>query len=92
MNPKPRILIAEENPEIRDLIVMHIESEFNAELIYAENVDHAIKLIHATKDFSLIVAQYNFMGKNSSRIYRFIVENGLEIPFILLTQQFPSYD
>jgi len=92
MSLKPRILIAEENPEIRDLIVMHIESEFNAELIYAENVDHAIKLINNTQDFSLIVAQYNFMGKNSSRIYRFLTENKLEIPFILLTQQFPSYD
>jgi response regulator RpfG family c-di-GMP phosphodiesterase len=89
---KKEIIILEEDTRVKLLLAMHIESEFNATLHYAENVKEAIQTIKDNRNISLVVANYMFKEQTTSSVYYYITQENLSISFILITPKFPVSD
>lgn len=79
------ILLIDDSDEIRDLIAMIIESNFEYELIESEGVESAKKNLKKDSNFSLILCDYNLEDGNGGEIFAHTKQLGLNIPFIILS-------
>lgn len=89
------ILLIDDSDEIRDLIGMIIESNFDFELVEAQGVETAKKNLNPNSNYSIILCDYNMDDGNGGQVFHYTKEIGLNIPFILLsgadTSQVPEY-
>lgn len=89
------ILLIDDSDEIRDLIGMIIESNFEYELVEAEGVEAAKKTLLSDSKFSIILCDYNLGDGTGGQIFNYTKEIGINIPFILLsgadTSQVPEF-
>ncbi len=88
---KKQILVVEDNADIKDLIVMHVESEFNVTILYAEDVVKAIEEIKKNSP-SVVICKYNLPERKGSDLYNYIKIRELNFPLILITEKYVAED
>lgn len=78
-----RILLVENEPELRQLVLFMLESKFGAEVIEAESGNEAIEKLQMNKNIDLVVSNYEMPKGTGADIYRYLQDQTVDIPFIL---------
>jgi response regulator RpfG family c-di-GMP phosphodiesterase len=79
------VLVVEDEPDLREVIGMFIESEFPSQIIEAGSGNEAIEKIRALGTPDLVVSDFNMPNGNGLVLYNFLRKNDPETPFILAT-------
>ncbi|MCB0415725.1 MAG: response regulator [Bdellovibrionales bacterium] len=85
MNPHAvKILVVDDEEDIRELLHFIIENLYDCEILEAENGNKAVDIIKTHKKLSVILCDRHMPEGNALTVYRYLCENNLKIPFILL--------
>jgi response regulator RpfG family c-di-GMP phosphodiesterase len=79
---KIKILIADDEVDLREILEMILESSYDCQIIQAENGQVAEDLLNSGESFDLIISDYRMPIKNGSDLY-LANKNLNNIPFIL---------
>ena len=80
-----RILYAEDNEEIREILALRFKSLTKGEVIVCENGQEAIGVLEGGIKVDLIISDHFMDGGTGLDLYQFIKRMKLDIPFILMT-------
>jgi response regulator RpfG family c-di-GMP phosphodiesterase len=80
-----RILYAEDNEEIREILTLRFKSLTKGEVITCENGQEAIGVLEGGVNVDLIISDHFMDGGTGLDLYLFIKRMKLNIPFILMT-------
>lgn len=80
-----KILLVDDSPECLDILSMYIESEYDNDLELAQSGNAAIEILKREKsEFIAILSDLNMPEGNGDKLYQFIKDQNLDIPFILI--------
>lgn len=79
-----KILIVDDNDDIRDLVQLMIESEFDHEVTTTNSGNGGIELLQKAKDIGVIISDYNMPNGTGGVLYKYVKEN-YQVPFILMS-------
>lgn len=82
-----KVLYIENDPNIRDLYQMKLEADFQAEVSEAETEEEALKLLQKDSNWQMVLIDIALLNKSGSTIYQFILDNSLNIPFIIISDR-----
>lgn len=77
-------LLVDDSDDALEVIELFIESEFDNELLTATSGNEAIDLIKSESNLGIIICDYNMPNGNGEDVYKYIVENKIKTPFVLL--------
>jgi two-component system, OmpR family, phosphate regulon response regulator OmpR len=84
MQPKPHILVIDDDESMRFMLQTKLfQSGFNVTL--AASGSHAIQIFQTGKKFDLIICDLKMPLKSGIDVIRFMKENAIEIPTVILT-------
>ena len=89
-NKLPKILLVDDESELRELIAMGFRSRFQVEILEAGSTQEAIRIIEETSDIDLIVSDYAMPLGNGSLILDKLDEAKIKIPFVFFTSYFAN--
>jgi response regulator RpfG family c-di-GMP phosphodiesterase len=78
-----KILIVEDDNDIRDILMFTFDSEINASYVYAGSGNEAIDIIKLNEDIDLIVCDYNMPNGNGGVVYQYLLDNDYKVPYVL---------
>lgn len=82
MAPPRKILVVDDEPEIRSLLADDLEDL--GEVVGAENGDQAIRLLEQNR-FDVVISDYSMPGMSGLELLRRLNASGKEIPLIWIT-------
>ena len=82
---KIRFLVAEDEPDLREIIVFFLESNFNATVVEAANGEIAKQILENDSKFEFVISDYNMPIVNGGQLLQFIREASFPIKFILVS-------
>ena len=82
MTPTRRILIVDDEPEIRSILMEYLEDL--GEVVGVESGELAVRALEE-KRFDLVISDYNMPGMNGLELLRHMNGQGGEIPLIWIT-------
>ncbi len=80
-----KILFAEDEEDIRELIATEIEGQLDFEIIEVSSGNEAIEYLKNNSDIDLVISDYNMPNGNGFDLYQFVKQEMPKAPFILLT-------
>ncbi len=83
--PRIRILIVEDEPELLDLTSLFLQSEFNAEIIEARHGLEAKKILELDPHFNIVISDYNMPELDGGELLSYVRSLALPIQFILVS-------
>lgn len=86
-----RILIVEDDADLRFIIQSRLSETFPIELVVVESGNKAIGVLKGDKNFSLIISDYMMPDGSGLDVLRFKVDQRLEIPFVFFTSTVDLY-
>jgi len=78
-----KILIVDDEPELRELYHLMLTELFSFELVEADNGQEAARILEGDRSIDLVVSDYNMPKAKADVIYKVAKEKG--VPFILIT-------
>ncbi len=78
-----KILIVDDDQDIRDIIEFSFRSEVACEITHASSGNEAIGILENSRDFSLVVCDYNMADGNGGKVFHYIKDKKLGSPFVL---------
>lgn len=84
---KYRILLVEDNKDFAKLVQVYLQrfDKGKFEIVWKENYDDAIAILHDDKNFDIILMDYFLPGKNGLEITRELKGRKIGIPIVFLT-------
>ncbi|MBT3981596.1 MAG: response regulator [Bacteriovoracaceae bacterium] len=86
---KPSVLIVEDEEDIRELIIIILESYFDLDFIEASNSQEGISRLEGGVEPTIIFCDYNMPGGNGDQVFKFNKDHA-NVPFILISTDSPS--
>jgi HD-GYP domain-containing protein (c-di-GMP phosphodiesterase class II)/CheY-like chemotaxis protein len=80
-----KILIIEDDKDIRELITFMAESNFQATTFVAESTTESVRAILENPDLSAVVLDYDLPHRQSDAIYKHLNEKAPSVPVIVCT-------
>ncbi len=77
-----KILLAEDQPDIVNIVRFALESEYNFDIFTAKDGYEAMEIINQHKDLNLIICDHTMEPGNAKTVYDFIKDQNLDIPFV----------
>lgn len=84
-SPPLKLLVAEDEDDLREILAHVLESQFNATVLQARTGQEAIKLLEANPDVFCISSDYSMPDGTDEDVYRYVLEKKLKAHFILCT-------
>jgi CheY-like chemotaxis protein len=81
---KVKILLAEDDHDLREIISIHLYETFNLEIVTATNGAEAIEKLQSDDSFDLIISDFLMPIKNGKNVLEFNILKR-NIPFIMMT-------
>ena len=78
-----KILIIEDDSDIRDILMFTFDSEVSATYLHANCGKEGIDVINMTDDIDLIVCDYNMPNGNGGTVYQYLLDNNINIPYVM---------
>ena len=78
-----RVLIIDDEEEIREIVSFTFETEIPASFLYAESGNKAIDVIKKEDDIDIIICDFKMQDGTGGDVYKYIVENNVDIPYVL---------
>jgi response regulator RpfG family c-di-GMP phosphodiesterase len=88
--PRLKILVAEDEPELREIIVFMLESRFQAQILVAATGNEAIDLIKSNAPVSCVISDYSMPNGTGEDVFRFLTRFDSAVPFVLCSAYHPS--
>jgi response regulator RpfG family c-di-GMP phosphodiesterase len=85
-----KILLVEDEPELRKLIVFMIDSLIEATVMETSGGDEAIRVLAENSDFALIISDLQMAKGTGEDVYRYLLNEKKVIPFILCASANPE--
>jgi response regulator RpfG family c-di-GMP phosphodiesterase len=85
-----KILLAEDDEELRALLVFLLEGDLGIDVIEVGSGNEAIKLLSAQADIDVVVSDYNMPDGNGYEIFKFLQSKKNNVPFIICSSD-PLY-
>jgi len=84
-----KVLIVEDNEDIRELLNLSLEADFNYDYIQFEGAFEAIEFLkdQKTSDIHMIISDFNMPEGTGGDLYKFIKDSDYNCPFILFTSE-----
>jgi response regulator RpfG family c-di-GMP phosphodiesterase len=79
-----KILVADDLPDVRALVIMMIECEFDVQIIEAADGQEAINILKQDPDIDVIVSDYDMPIKTGGDVYQYTLLNTKK-PFMLIS-------
>jgi len=86
-----KILLIEDDSDIREMIQFFLETDFNADVVIANSGQEAIAKIESTKGLDAIICDYEMPNGNGGLVYLHLLNNALNIPYILCSSYHPDH-
>ena len=86
-----KILICDDEKDIREILEITLEMEFDLEILHAANGEEGIEIYEAEDDIDVIICDYNMPKKNGKDFYIHNKDNK-NIPFVLLSGNHDDVD
>lgn len=86
----PPLLVVDDEEDIRELVAMAVEAEFDDDVIEVSSGNEAIALLESGQRFDLIVSDYNMQEGTGGDLFRYVSEKKLGIPFVLCSSDHPN--
>ena len=80
-----RILYAEDNEEIREILALRLKSLTKGEVLTCENGQEAIGVLEGGVNVDLVISDHFMDGGNGLDLYNFMRRSDINVPFILMT-------
>ena len=90
MGKKYKILYAEDLEDLREVYAMTLEAQLSCEVVEFSCGNDLIEYLKKDQNVSLILCDHNMPNGNGSDVYRFVKQNGIKVPFGLLSSDPPS--
>lgn len=87
---KYRVLIADDEEELRELLAFSLSSEFDVDIIEAADGREAIEHLQGDRSLDLIFCDYNMPNVNGGEVFQFLQDNKLNTPFVLVSSEDPK--
>ena len=87
---KTKILVVDDETDIRELVTFYLETEFNVQTLEAENGEIAKKILEENKDISIVVCDYSMPILNGGGLFQHILQKQIPVKFILLSTYHPK--
>ena len=87
---KKRILVAEDESDLREIITFYLESAFGVEVMQAEDGDKAKKILESDPDFQIIVSDYNMPIMTGGALFTYVKSMSHPAKFILVSTVNPK--
>lgn len=81
-----RILYAEDNEDIREILTLRLKSLTKGEVLTCENGQEAIGVLEGGVNVDLIISDHFMDGGSGLDLYKFIRRSKIDVPFILMTE------
>ncbi|MCM2322851.1 MAG: response regulator [Oligoflexia bacterium] len=78
-----KILIVDDEPELREIVAFILESRFGAEALEAPSGRLALEVIQANPDLGCVISDYNMPDGNGGELFRYLRKNHPDLPFLL---------
>ena len=85
-----KILIVDDEEDIRDIVSFLFETQVEAEFAYAESGKSAITAIEENSKIDLIICDYNMPDGNGGDVYQYLIDKNIMIPYVLCSSTPPS--
>lgn len=83
-----KILYAEDNDDVREVLAMKIMDDTGAEVVKAESGNKAIEFLKENaSEIELIISDHNMYDGDGNDLYDYVQNQKLNIPFILMSGQ-----
>jgi response regulator RpfG family c-di-GMP phosphodiesterase len=82
-----KVLIVEEDSQIRDYLSMLLEAGLECEIIEASSGNEAVTIFEFEEDIDLVISEVLMKGGGGHLIVDYLDENNITIPFIWLSHQ-----
>jgi response regulator RpfG family c-di-GMP phosphodiesterase len=81
-----KVLIAEDEPDLRDIIRLVVESEFDVEVTEVSSGEEAIDLLSQKEaQFDIILSDYHMPKGTGGDVFNFLEAKRLKTPFVLVS-------
>lgn len=85
-----KILIAEDEPELREVLTFMLQSKAEAEIVEVASGNEAIAALKTLENISCVVSDYSMPNGTGEDVFRFLLETKSSVPFILCSAYHPS--
>lgn len=87
-----KFLIADDVSEMREIIKMDIEANYDVEIFEAVDGANAIELINSQGPFDLVICDYNMPHKNGAEVFTELRKNNRTTPFLLISTHADKFE
>lgn len=85
-----KILVVDDEPDLRELLVFMIETTFGGTVLQAGSASAAIEIVENNVDLACIVCDYDLGEGTGEDVFRHLLERGRTVPFILCSSHHPD--
>ncbi len=82
-----KFLIVDDEEDIREVLSMMIQSNYDVQILQAVNGEHAIEMLQTEGPFDLVFSDLNMPKKNGVEVYKELRQVSPQTPFILITTE-----
>jgi HD-GYP domain-containing protein (c-di-GMP phosphodiesterase class II) len=86
-----RVLLAEDEAELREIVAFYIEANFNADVVEVGSGDDAIAALKANPNFDIIICDYKMPNGTGGDVFLYLQKNKLPIPYVMFSSERPEY-
>lgn len=86
----PKILIVEDEDDLREILCFAVESQVGVETIEAPSGNRAIEIIKTNPDIVLVICDMRMRDGDGTVVYRFLKDRRLEIPYLICSADPPE--
>lgn len=85
-----KVLVVDDEEDIRDILVMILESNFEFDIVEASSGNQAIEMLKSDPEIGIILCDYRMSDGNGGDVYSYLKEAGFPIPYVMVSTDSPS--
>lgn len=85
-----KILVVDDEPAIREIIILMIEMNGEFDIYQAASGNEAINFIKKEKSFDLVLCDYRMPDGDGGKVYSFLSDNAPGVPFVMVSSEVPE--
>lgn len=85
-----KILVVDDNSDVREIIVFTLENAVNSTIIEAECGQDAIEMLQGDPEIDLVICDYNMPRGTGGDVYKYMLENDIDTPYVLCSSDLPE--
>ena len=85
-----KVLVADDEEELRELLTFMIESTFHASVVQVSSASEAVRAIQDHPDLTCVVCDYSLKNGTGEDVFRHLLSSASKVPFILCSSYHPS--